>query len=118
MIANVGTTTAAIGVFVGTQLPRGIITDPVSITTFKIKVPFDHWVTDFDSKEAAKMHKENQIRPLFRGVSIDNPKQVVVIHQSMPGSVEKILSDKKKNRSYWSYYENYRNQQLVLPIRN
>tara|TARA_B100000029_G_scaffold136420_1_gene131006 strand:+ start:90 stop:446 length:357 start_codon:yes stop_codon:yes gene_type:complete len=94
--AIVGVTAAAIGVLIGSQLPRGVVSAPVSITTFKIKVPFDQWAAGFDSKEADQMHKANAIKPLFRGVNIDDPTKVVVIHQSRPGSVEKILSENKK----------------------
>lgn len=94
--AFVGVTAAAIGVLIGTQLPRDVIAKPVSITTFKIKIPFDQWATGFDSKEANKMHKSNDIKPIFRGVSIDDPRLVVVIHHSKPGAVEKLLSDNKK----------------------
>ncbi len=87
---------AAIGFMAGSQLPRGIVSGPVSITTFKIKVPFDQWSSGFDSKEARKMHKNNKIKPLFRGVNINNSSQVVVIHQSEPGSVEQLLSNNRK----------------------
>ncbi|WP_320667471.1 DUF3764 family protein [Prochlorococcus sp. MIT 1307] len=92
----VGVAAAAIGVLTGSQLPSGVVSAPISITTFKIKVPFDQWASGFDSKEADQMHKANSIKPLFRGVNIDDPSQVVVIHQSRPGSVEKILSENKK----------------------
>ena len=92
----VGVATAAIGVLVGIQLPRGVISEPVSITTFKIKIPFHKWAAGFDSKEAHKMHKKNDINPIFRGVRLDDPRQVVVIHQSKPGAVEQLLSANKK----------------------
>ena len=94
--AIVGVTATAIGIFIGTQLTQGVISKPVSITTFKIKIPFDQWAKGFDSKEANKMHKFNNVKPIFRGVSIDNPRQVIVIHQSQPGSVEKLLADNKR----------------------
>ncbi len=87
---------AAVGVFAGTQLPRGKVFGPVSITTFKIKVPFDQWAASFDSKEAGKMHKANNIKPLYRGHGTEDKNQVVVIHQSEPGVVEKILTKNKK----------------------
>ncbi len=92
----VGIAAAAIGVLVGSQLPRGVVSAPVSITTFKIKVPFDQWAAGFDSKEADQMHKANAIKPLFRGINIDDPTKVVVIHQSEPGSVERILTENKE----------------------
>ena len=93
---TVGVAAAAIGVFVGAQLPRGVVSNPVSITTFKIQIPFDQWATGFDSKDADKLHQLNDIKPIFRGVSINDPSLVVVIHQSKPGAVEKLLSDNKE----------------------
>ncbi len=94
--AIVGVAAAAIGVLLGTQVPRGVVSRPVSITTFKIKIPFNQWAAGFDSKDADKMHKANRIKPIFRGVSLDDPRRVVVIHQSQPGAVEKLLSDNKE----------------------
>lgn len=94
--AIVGVTAAAIGFLVGTQLERAPVSTPVSITMFKIKVPFNQWASGFDSKEAGKMHKKYEIKPLFRGVSDDDPKRVIVIHRSRPGAVEKLLSENQK----------------------
>ena len=51
---------SAIGLLVGTQLPRGIVSGNVSITTFKINVPFDQWSKEFDSTDTRKMHKANK----------------------------------------------------------
>ncbi len=92
----IGVVTAALGFFAGSQLPRGVVSAPVSITTFRIKTQFDQWASGFDSKEALNLHKANGIKPLFRGVNTDDPRQVVVIHQSKPGAVEQFLSDNKK----------------------
>ncbi len=87
--------TAIAGLSVGNALPRGIVSDPISITTFEINVPFEKWAESFDSEGTARLHNSNKITPLFRGVSIDNPKQVIVIHQSEPGIVERLLLDNK-----------------------
>ena len=95
-ITIVGVAAAAIGVLVGSQLPRRGVSAPVSITTFKIRIPFDQWAAGFDSKESDELHKANNVKPIFRGISIDDPRQVVVIHQSKPGVVEKLLSDNKE----------------------
>ena len=94
--AIVGIASALIGMFIGTQLPKGITSETASITTFKIKVPFDQWAKGFDSKEATKIHKANDIKPFFRGVNINDPAQVIVIHQAKPGVVEKFLSENKE----------------------
>ncbi len=93
--ALIGLTTL-LGVFIGYQIPRGIVSGTVSITTFNINVPFEKWATGFDSKEASKVHVSNELKPLFRGVSVDNPRQVVVIHQSKPGSVKQFLTDNRE----------------------
>ena len=87
---------AALGVIITNQLSKSVISSPVSITTFKIKVPFNQWSKGFDSKGAMEMHKSNNITPIYRGVSINDPSKVVVIHQSEPGVVKKLLSENKK----------------------
>ncbi len=94
--AIIGVAAATIGVLVGTQIPEGVVSGPVSITTFKIQIPFEEWAAGFDSKEVEKMHKSIDIKPIFRGVSSDDPSQVVVIHKSKPGVVEKFLFDHRE----------------------
>ena len=94
--AVVGLTASAIGILIGINLPKRIIQKPISITTFKINVPFDQWARGFDSKGSNKMHKENNIKPLFRGVNNNDSTQVIVIHQSEPVTVETVLSENKK----------------------
>ncbi len=88
---------AALGLFAGKHIPRGVVYKPLSVTTFRIKVPFNKWASVFDSKEARKMHNDNGIKPIFRGKSTNDPNQVIVIHQSEPGSVEELLSENREN---------------------
>ena len=95
-VAIVGILSAALGVLAGSQIPRRAVLSPLSIITFKIKVPFDQWALGFDSKEAYQIHKANNIIPLFRGVNTENPSRVVVIHQSNAGSVERFLEENKE----------------------
>ena len=95
-VAIVGILSATLGVLAGSQIPRRVVSSPLSIITFKIKVPFDQWALGFDSKEAEQMHKANNISPLFRGVNVKNPSRVVVIHQSNPGSVKRFLEENKE----------------------
>ena len=45
-----------------------------SVFTFKIESTFDEWVAIFDSAEADKRHSEFDIKPLFRGVSKEDPQ--------------------------------------------
>ena len=51
-----------------------------TVFTFNISVPFADWAMGFDSPEVVAMHESNSIKPLYRGVSKDDPKSVVVIH--------------------------------------
>ena len=62
-----------------------------SVFTFKIKSTFNEWVAIFDSKEAEKRHAEFDIKPLYRGVSKDDPQKVIVIHQAPKGYVQKFF---------------------------
>ena len=49
-----------------------------SVFTFKIESTFDEWAAIFDSEEADKRHSEFEIKPLFRGVSKEDPQKVIV----------------------------------------
>ena len=62
-----------------------------SVFTFKIESTFDEWVAIFDSKEANKRHAEFDIKPLYRGVSKQDPQKVIVIHQAPEGNVQKFI---------------------------
>ena len=62
-----------------------------SVFTFQIESNFDEWAAIFDSSEADKRHSEFDIKPLFRGVSKEDPQKVIVIHQAPEGNVQKFL---------------------------
>ena len=62
-----------------------------SVFTFKIESTFDEWSTIFDSAEAEKKHAEFDIKPLFRGVSKEDPQKIIVIHQAPEGNVQKFV---------------------------
>ena len=62
-----------------------------TIVTFRINGSFSEWCQIFDSEEATKRHAEFCINPIYRGVSLDDPKKVVVIHQAESGNVEKFI---------------------------
>ena len=62
-----------------------------SVFTFKIESTFDEWAAIFDSAEADKRHSEFDIKPLFRGVSKEDPQKVIVIHQAPEGNVQKFV---------------------------
>ena len=62
-----------------------------TVLTFKIKSTFKEWAAIFDSEEANKRHSELDIKPLFRGVSKDDSKKVICIHQAPEGNIEKFV---------------------------
>ena len=62
-----------------------------SVFTFKIESTFDEWAAIFDSAEADKRHSEFLIKPLFRGVSKEDPQKVIVIHQCPYGNMKKFF---------------------------
>ena len=62
-----------------------------SVFTFNIESTFDDWVKIFDSEEADKRHAEYDIKPLYRGVSKEDPQKVIVIHQAPEGNVQKFV---------------------------
>ena len=62
-----------------------------SVFTFKIESTFEEWAAIFDSEEADKRHTEFDIKPLFRGISKEDPKKVIVIHQAPEGNIQKFI---------------------------
>ena len=51
-----------------------------TVFTFKISVPFADCAKGFDNTDVVRMHEANSIKPLYRGVSKNDPESVVVIH--------------------------------------
>tara|TARA_Y100001933_G_scaffold168473_1_gene166737 strand:+ start:343 stop:648 length:306 start_codon:yes stop_codon:yes gene_type:complete len=62
-----------------------------TVYTFNIESSFEEWVLIFDSEEAHKRHSDFEITPLYRGISKDDPKKVIVIHQHPDGNDKKFL---------------------------
>ena len=62
-----------------------------SVFTFKIEINFDEWSAIFDSSEAYKRHSKFDIKPLFRGMSKEDPQKVIVIHQAPEGNIQKFI---------------------------
>ena len=69
------------------------MTIETSVFTFKISNTFEEWVTIFDSKEIDEFHKSAGITPLYRGKSLIDPQEVIVIHQAEQGVAKHIFSD-------------------------
>ena len=62
-----------------------------SVFTFKIESTFTEWSGIFDSAEADKRHAEYDIKPLYRGVSKDDPQKIIVIHQHPEGNIQRFI---------------------------
>ena len=62
-----------------------------TVISFRIKSKFEEWVKIFESQEAQRRHSEFDIKPLFRGLSKDDPKKVICIHQAPEGNIQKFV---------------------------
>ena len=62
-----------------------------TVISFKIEGEFEEWVKIFDSKEAYLRHNEFDIKPLFGGLSKDDPKKVICIHQAPKVNIQKFV---------------------------
>ena len=51
-----------------------------TVFTFKLSNTFEEWVKMFDSPEIDVFHKTVGLTPLYRGKSLIDPKEVIVIH--------------------------------------
>ena len=67
-----------------------------TVLTFKIESTFEEWSSIFDSKEADRRHSEFDIKPIFRGVSKDDPKKVIVLLQAPEGNIQKFVEANSK----------------------
>ena len=63
-------------------IPSFFMTIETTVFTFKISNTFDEWVKMFDSAETTDFHKKVGLTPLYRGKSLFNPIEVIVIHQA------------------------------------
>ena len=62
----------------------------LSITTSNT---FEEWVEMFDSPDIDAFHKTVGLTPLYRGKSLIDPKEVIVIHQAEEGVAKHVFSD-------------------------
>ena len=67
-----------------------------TVLTFKIESTFEDWSAIFDSQEADRRHSEFDIKPIFRGVSKDDPKKVIVLLQAPEGNIQKFVEANSK----------------------
>ena len=69
------------------------MTIETTVFTFKLSNTFDEWVKMFDSPEIDEFHKTVGLTPLYRGKSLADPKEVIVIHQAEEGVAKNVFSD-------------------------
>ena len=67
-----------------------------TVLTFRIESTFEEWSTIFDSQEAERRHSEFDIKPIFRGVSKDDPNKVIVMLQAPEGNIQKFVEANSK----------------------
>ena len=70
-----------------------LMSTETTIFTFRISNTFEEWVKVFDSEEIDEFHKSVGIKPIYRGKSITDPQEVIVIHQAEEGIVKHVFSD-------------------------
>ena len=69
------------------------MTIETTVFTFKLSNTFEEWVKIFDSPEIDAFHKTVGLTPLYRGKSLIDPKEVIVIHQAVEGVAKRLFSD-------------------------
>ena len=69
------------------------MTIETTVFTFKISNKFEEWAKMFDSSEINEFHKSVGLTPLYRGKSLTDPQEVIVIHQAEEGLAKHIFSD-------------------------
>ena len=69
------------------------MTIETTIFTFNLSNTFEEWVKMFDSPEIHEFHKSVGIKPIYRGKSLTDPKEVIVIHQAKEGVAKHVFSD-------------------------
>ena len=69
------------------------MTIETTVFTFKLSNTFEEWVKMFDSPEIDAFHKKVGLTPLYRGKSLIDPKEVIVIHQAEEDVAKRVFSD-------------------------
>ena len=62
-----------------------------TVISFKIESSFEEWVKIFDSKEADLRHSEFDIKPLFRKLNKDDPKNIICINKAPEGNIKRFV---------------------------
>ena len=69
------------------------MTIETTVFTFKLSNTFEEWVKMFDSPEIDAFHNAVGLTPIYRGKSLIDSKEVIVIHQGKEGVAKHVFSD-------------------------
>ena len=70
-----------------------------TVINFKIESSFVEWVKNFYSKEVENRHSEFNLKSIFSGLSKDDSKKVIYIHQAPEGNIQKFFQADSKWRT-------------------
>ena len=69
------------------------MTIETTVFTFKPSNTFEEQVKIFDIPEIDEFHKSEGLSSLYRGKSLTDPQEVIVIHQAEEGVAKHVFSD-------------------------
>ncbi len=69
------------------------MTIETTVFTFKLSNTFKEWVKIFDGPAIDAFHKTLGLTPNYRGKSLIDPKEAIVIHQGEKGKAKHVFSD-------------------------
>ena len=69
------------------------MTIETTVFTFKLSISYEDWVKNCNSPEVVEFHKKSGLNPIFRGKSLTNPDEAIVIHQCEEGVAVKVFND-------------------------
>ena len=69
------------------------LTIETTVFTFKLSNTFEEWVKMFDSHEIEAFQKMVGLTHLYRGKSLIDLKEVIVINQAEEGEAKHVFSD-------------------------
>ena len=69
------------------------MTIETTVYTFKLSNTFKEWVKIFDGPAIDAFHKTVGLTPIYRGKSLIDPKEAIVIHQGEEGIAKHVFSD-------------------------
>ena len=69
------------------------MTIETTIFTFELSNILEKWVKIFDSPQIGAFHKTVGLTPIYRGKSLIDPEEAIVIQQAEEGLAKHVFSD-------------------------